>query len=81
MKSKPEKWACAHCGYEASGRFAGDICPDCGLTFWKCAQCGYLVTAAIPSDRCPECGSKSGFENITCYTPECGGPGNIDTRL
>jgi rubrerythrin len=50
MKSKADKWVCAHCGYEASGRFAGDICPDCGLTFWECGKCGYLFTAAIPPD-------------------------------
>jgi len=81
MDSKPDKWMCAHCGYEASGRFSGDICPGCGLTYWKCGQCGYLITAAIPPDSCPDCGDKSGFKNVTCYTPEFGGPGNIDPRL
>jgi hypothetical protein len=24
---------------------------------------------------------KCEFKNVTCYTPECGGPGNIDPRL
>jgi len=43
----------------------------------------YLFTAAIPPDSCPECGSKKGFKDVTCYIPECGGPGseNIDRRL
>lgn len=83
MESKPDKWVCAHCGYTASGRFKGDICPGCGLTYWKCAECGYLFTAAIPPDTCSECGSKKGFKDVTCYIPECGGPGseNIDRRL
>jgi len=36
VKEKPEKWVYAHCGYDASGRFVGDICPQCGLTYWKC---------------------------------------------
>ncbi len=25
--------------------------------------------------------AKGDFKNITCYTPACGGPGNIDPRL
>jgi rubredoxin len=51
------------------------------LTYWKCAKCGFLITASIPPDVCPECGEKCDFLNVTCYTPECGGPGNIDPRL
>ena len=81
MQSKQEKWVCAHCGYTADGRFEGDICPQCGLTYWKCSHCGFTITAAKPPDVCPECGEKCGFINITCYTPECGGPGHIDPRL
>lgn len=81
MKEKPEKRACAHCGYTASGRFEGDICPDCGLTYWKCSECGFTVTAGTPTKVCPECGGKCEFVNITCYTPECRGPSHIDPRL
>ena len=76
-----KKWVCALCGYTADGRFEGDICPQCGLTYWKCAKCGFLITAAVPPDVCPECGEKCDFINVTCYIPECGGPGNIDPRL
>jgi hypothetical protein len=32
-------------------------------------------------EECPECKEKCEFFNITCYTPECGGPGHIDSRL
>ncbi|CAD7769348.1 hypothetical protein FHEFKHOI_01728 [Candidatus Methanoperedenaceae archaeon GB50] len=83
MEEKEEKEIskCALCGYTASGKFVGDICPECGLTYWKCINCGYIITAAAPPDVCPSCGDKSGFINITCYTPECGGPEHIDPRL
>lgn len=81
MQKEQEKWICAHCGYTADGKFVGDICPQCGLTYWKCSKCGFLITAAVPPDVCPGCGENSGFLNVTCYIPECGGPGNIDPRL
>ena len=81
METNQENSVCAFCGYTADGRFVGDICPKCGLTYWKCSKCGFTVTAAKPPDVCPECGEKCDFKNITCYTPECGGPGNIDPRL
>ena len=51
MANEPETYVCAHCGYTADGRFTGDICPQCGLTFWKCSRCGYTITAA-KSSRC-----------------------------
>jgi len=81
MENNQENSVCAFCGYTADGRFVGDICPNCGLTYWKCSKCGFTLTAAVAPDDCPECGEKCNFKNITCYTPECGGPGNIDPRL
>ena len=81
MEKKQEQWVCAHCGYSADGKFEGDICPKCELTYWKCGECGFLVTAGRPPDECPECKRKCDFRNVTCYTPDCGGPGNIDPRL
>ena len=81
MENKPDKWVCDLCGYTSSGRFVGDICPECGLTYWKCANCGYLITTETPPDACPECEQKCEFKNVTCYIPECGGPGHIDPRL
>jgi rubrerythrin len=81
MGEQQNEWICAHCGYNTSGEFVGDICPNCGLTYWKCSECKYIITAGIPPEACPECGEKGGFTNITCYTPECGGPGHIDARL
>jgi len=81
MENEQEKYVCANCGHTASGKFVADICPECGLTYWKCSKCGYTLSAATPPDVCPGCGQKCDFKNITCYTPECGGPGHIDPRL
>ena len=81
MAEKQDQWVCAHCGHTASGKFAGDICPQCSLTYWKCGGCGFLVTAGSPPDVCPSCKEKCDSLNVTCYTPECGGPGYPDTRL
>jgi rubrerythrin len=81
MEDKKDTYECAHCGFTAEGKFRGDICPECGLTYWKCSKCGYLVTVASPPDTCPSCNEKCEFLNVTCYTPECGGPGKIDPRL
>ena len=81
MGNSEEQFVCAHCGYTADGKFTGDICPQCNQTYWKCGECGFLVTANMPPDECPNCKEKCDFLNVTCYTPECGGPGNIDPRL
>jgi rubrerythrin len=81
MAGDPQKYTCAHCGYESSGKFVGDICPKCGLTYWKCGHCGFLITASKAPVTCPQCGQKCEFRNVTCYLPECGGPGHVDPRL
>jgi rubrerythrin len=81
MAGNQKEWTCALCGYASSGKFVGDICPKCGLTYWKCAHCGFLVTAPKPPVTCPQCGQKCEFRNVTCYLPECGGPGHVDPRL
>jgi rubrerythrin len=79
--SKQEKKVCANCGYTAIEPFTDDICPECGQTFWKCDECGYTLSAESPPEKCPGCGKRCEFRNVTCYTPECGGPGHIDRRL
>jgi rubredoxin len=81
MQKNEKDYTCALCGYTASGKFVGDICPNCGLTYWKCGKCGFTFTAATLPEACPSCGEKCDFLNVTCYTPECGGPGHIDPRL
>ena len=81
MEQKDREMQCALCGHTSSGKFVGDICPDCGLTYWKCHNCGYTITAPAPPEVCPDCHEKRDFLNITCYTPECGGPSHIDPRL
>lgn len=48
---------------------------------WKCSKCGYTLTAPLPPETCPECKEKCEFLDVACYTPDCGGAGNIDPRL
>ncbi|HOD13643.1 MAG TPA: hypothetical protein PK307_12160 [Spirochaetota bacterium] len=49
--------------------------------WWKCSSCGYTVQGATPPETCPGCRETCAFTDVTCYTPECGGTGNIDPRL
>lgn len=49
-------------------------------TVWKCQKCGYRVEADVPPEQCPGCKEKCEFVDVTCYTPECAGPG-VDERL
>ena len=81
MENGQENSACAFCGYTAVGRFVGDVCPQCGLIYWKCSHCGVSKTAEKTTDVCPECGEKCDFINVSCYIPECGSPGKIDSRF
>lgn len=49
--------------------------------YWKCSNCSFVLQAATPPDLCPECRGQCEFKDVTCYLPECGGPGNPDPRL
>jgi rubrerythrin len=69
MKNEQDVWVCTECGYTASHRFIGDICPRCGMTYWRCAECGFTFVASAQPDCCPECGENCNFDNITCYIP------------
>ena len=80
MPDKSEK-NCLNCGQPVADPASAALCPSCGLTYWKCSECGFTFTAPKPQDICNECGAKESFINVTCYTPECGGPGHIDPRL
>jgi rubredoxin len=51
------------------------------MTQWKCSNCGYTFGADSVPDRCPSCKQTCTFSDVTCYIPDCGGPGNIDPRL
>ena len=68
---------CGHCGYSPHGATIMAAADP----FWKCGGCGRTVQAAKPPETCPGCGEVCDFKNITCYSPECGGPGNIDGQL
>ena len=47
-------------------------------TNWKCTNCGYTLDAPKPPEQCPSCGEKCDFVDVTCYTPDCKGPGRDD---
>ncbi len=81
MEKETQKFVCANCGYTADGKFTGDICPKCNLTYWRCSECGFLISSETPPSQCPRCKEDCAFKNVTCYIPECGGPGNVDPRL
>jgi rubredoxin len=49
-------------------------------TTWKCSKCGYTFTALKPDEECPSCHEKCEVIDLTCSTPDCGGPGQ-DNRL
>jgi rubredoxin len=51
------------------------------MTQWQCSNCGYLFQAESVPDQCPSCKQTCTFSDVTCYTPDCGGPSNIDPRL
>ena len=51
------------------------------MSDWKCSNCGYTLQATSPPEPCPNCHEKCEFLDVTCYIPECGGPGSIDPRL
>ncbi len=59
----------------------GTLSEESNLTHWKCGNCSFSFTSATLPEECPDCKEKCDFKNITCYTPDCGGPGNIDSRL
>jgi len=81
MKKGQEKYVCALCDQTVGGKLEGDICPIWSMTYWKCYKCEFLIRAPKPLDVCPKCGENCGFIDVTCYTPECGGPGQIGSRL
>jgi rubrerythrin len=48
---------------------------------WRCTECGFTLQADQPPQICPMCRAQCEFHDISCYLPECGGPGGIDPRL
>lgn len=44
------------------------------MPYFKCSNCQNTLEADTPPEICPACRQKCGFIDVTCYTPECGGP-------
>ena len=51
------------------------------MNYWMCTGCNAVFEAETPPDVCPDCYQKCTFANVSCYIPECGGPGNLDAKL
>jgi len=51
------------------------------MTWFKCSKCGYTLEIDMPPEQCPSGKENCVFMDTTCYTPDCGGPGNIDPRI
>jgi superoxide reductase len=51
------------------------------MTYWMCDKCSFVIESPKPPDPCPSCRIKCAFNDVTCYTPECGGIGSLDSRL
>jgi rubredoxin len=51
------------------------------MNWWLCSECQYILEADVPPKTCPGCHKDCQFNDVTCYIPECGGPGNLDHRL
>lgn len=52
---------------------------------FQCSNCGYVLEQA-PSplpEKCPSCGQACTWLDVSCYIPDCGGPGEgtMDERL
>lgn len=50
---------------------------------WKCNNCGNTLDVPAPPETCPSCKEKCGFVDVSCYIPECGGPGsgNVNEKV
>ncbi len=54
---------------------------ETNLSWWECSECGYTLQASVPPEKCPGCKITCAFNDVTCYTPDCGGSVNIDPNL
>ena len=79
MGKEQDKRRCSLCGYTADGRFEGGHLPSIWLTGnvlnadFSLRQENHLIFARNVA--------KCDFVDVTCYTPECGGPGHVAPRL
>lgn len=51
------------------------------MNWWICSECDHVFEAEKPPEKCPSCHQKCVHSDVTCYIPECGGPGNLDRKL
>lgn len=51
------------------------------MTYWMCDKCNFVIESTKPPDPCPGCNIRCTFSDVTCYSPEYGSAGSLDTRL
>lgn len=52
------------------------------MPFFQCDKCKKIFEwDSVSVEVCPNCNEKCSFRDVTNYTEDNGGPGNIDTRL
>lgn len=53
------------------------------MTFFQCTKCKktFEWNAEDLPETCPNCNQKCTFKDVTNYTTDNAGPGNIDPRL
>ncbi|MFA5628655.1 MAG: hypothetical protein WC958_00095 [Dehalococcoidales bacterium] len=51
------------------------------MNWWMCSECDYVLKAELPPTKCPSCHAECIFTEVTCYVPDCGGPGNLDVKM
>ncbi|MDD4923780.1 MAG: hypothetical protein PHF74_02950 [Dehalococcoidales bacterium] len=51
------------------------------MNWWMCSECDYVLQAELPPEKCPSCHAECIFSDVTCYIPQCGGPGRLDMKM
>lgn len=53
------------------------------MAIFKCNKCGNTIDVVAPPEKCPACKQSCEFVDVSCYIPECGGPGsgNINPQV
>ncbi len=51
------------------------------MNWWMCSECDYVLQAELPPGKCPNCHVECIFSDVTCYIPQCGGPGRLNMKM
>ena len=51
------------------------------MPHWMCTACGFLDSDEDQPEHCDGCDRAAKFNDVTCYSAECGGEENVDPLL